>query len=209
MDSAFRSWRVQINSFASRDNCHYNNLMEFLSKFSLETTRAFSSLLRFIEISDVLQQSRQLHKKPAIGLNDLPSFVSSEIQVRLLTILPLVRTAECLDSGFPLLLDPLDYDYDYDISRALGVRMLFTVPGLSKDFSTCTIEYLSPIKYNVSGTCYTGPITRDRLALLCCENSEFLSCQMFTLRLYFRLPRSYSSIGQRHHLLRPPMDPRL
>ena len=108
MDSAFRCWRVQINSFASRDNCHYNNFMEFLSKFSLETTRAFSSLLRFIEISDVLQQSRQLLKKPAIGLSDLPSFVSSEIQVRLHTILPLVRTAECFDSGFPLLLDPLD-----------------------------------------------------------------------------------------------------
>ena len=173
MNGAFRSWRVQLNSFASRDNCHYNNFMEFLSKFSLETTRAFSSLLRFLEISDVLQQTRQLHKKPAIGLNDLPSFVSSEIQVRLHTIPPLVRTAEGLDSGFPLLLDPM-IDYDYDISRALGVRMLFTVPVLSKDFSTCTIEYLSPIKYNVSGTCYTGPITRDQLALLRCENSEFL-----------------------------------
>ena len=112
-------------------------------------------------------------KKPAIGLNDLPSFVSSEIQVRLHTIPPLVRTAEGLDSGFPLLLDPM-IDYDYDISRAIGVRMLFTVPVLSKDFSTCTIEYLSPIKYNVSGTCYTGPITRDQLALLRCHNSEFL-----------------------------------
>lgn len=173
INGAFRAWSVQLNSFASRDNCHYNNFMEFLSKFSLETTRAFSSLLRFIEISDVLQQSRQLHKKPAIGLNDLPSFVSSEIQVRLHTIPPLVRTAEGLDSGFPLLLDPM-VDYDYDISRALGVRMLFTVPVLSKDFSTCTIEYLSPIKYNVSGTCYQGPITRDQLALLRCENSEFL-----------------------------------
>ena len=52
--------------------------------------------------------------------------------------------------------------------------MLFTVAVLSKDFSTSTIEYLSPIKYNVSGTCYTGPITHDRLALLRCENSEFL-----------------------------------
>ena len=111
-----------------------------------------------------------MHKKPAIGLNDLPSFVSSEIQVRLHTILPLVRTAEGLDSGFPLLLDPM-LDYVYNISRALGVRMLFTVSGLSKDFSTCTIKYLSPIKYNVSGTCYTGPFTRDQLALLRYENS--------------------------------------
>ena len=65
MNGAFRSWLVQLNSFASRNNCHYNNFMEFLSKFSLETTRAFSSLLRFLKISNVLQQTRQLHKKPA------------------------------------------------------------------------------------------------------------------------------------------------
>ena len=164
----------------------------------------------FIEISDDLQQSRQLHKKPAIGLNDLPSFVSSEIQVRLHTIPPLVHTAEGLDSRFPLLLDPM-VDYDYDISRALGVCMLFTVPVLSKDFSTCTIEYLSPIKYNVSGTCYQGPITRDQLALLRCENSEFLIHENLLAKCSFS---DYTFVCPNHilrlvsdtTLVRPPLD---
>ena len=47
--------------------------MEFLSKFSLEVTRAFSTLLRLLEINDILHQTQKLHAKESVGLQDLPA----------------------------------------------------------------------------------------------------------------------------------------
>ena len=43
------TWQTQLQQFATHKNCHFNNFMEFLSKFSLEVTRTFSTLLRFTE----------------------------------------------------------------------------------------------------------------------------------------------------------------
>ena len=40
--------------------------------------------------------------------------------------------------------------------------------------SFCTIEYLSPLKYNISGTCYTSPIPLDNLVLITCPGSKSL-----------------------------------
>ena len=65
-------------------------------------------------------------------------------------------------------------DYQYQHSKSLGVNILFTVPELHSDHTFCIIEYLMPIKYNISGTCYQGPVTRDELALLRCQHSEFI-----------------------------------
>lgn len=51
---------------------------------------------------------------------------------------------------------------------------LFTVPEISDLNSFCTVESLSPIKYNILGACYTGPITYDDLALITCSNVKSL-----------------------------------
>ena len=52
--------------------------------------------------------------------------------------------------------------------------MLFTIPKLDSAFSFCTIEYLTPLKYKISNQCYEGPITRDELAFLRCQQSPYL-----------------------------------
>ena len=173
VEANFHEWQSKLLTFSVKDSCHFNNFMEFLSKFSLEITRTFSTLLRFIEINDVIHQVHKLHDKQLVGFDDLPSFLSTEIQLRLKAIPSLRDTVFALDSGFPLLLQPL-IDYRYQNSKALSLNILFTVPELPSTSPFCTIEYLLPIKYNISGTCYQGPITRDELTLLHCGNSDYV-----------------------------------
>ena len=60
IDSTFSDWQTQLKLFAKNEKCHFNNFMEFLSKFSLEVTRTFSQL-RFTEINDILHQAHKLH----------------------------------------------------------------------------------------------------------------------------------------------------
>ena len=52
------------------------------------------------------------------------------------------------------------------------ISFLLTVPQLRDLKSICVLEYLSPVKYNISNTCYIGPITREDLALVTCPNSR-------------------------------------
>ena len=77
----FLAWQGKLTQFVDHENCNFNNSKEFLSKFSLEVTRAFSSLLHFMEINDILHQTQKLHAKESLGLQDLPAFVSSELQL--------------------------------------------------------------------------------------------------------------------------------
>ena len=58
--------------------------------------------------------------------------------------------------------------------RHLDLSVLFTIPEISNLNSFCTVELLSPIKYNISGICYSGPITYDNLALVTCSNNRSL-----------------------------------
>ena len=67
IDSTFSDWQTQLKLFAKHENCHFNNFMEFLSKFSLEVTRTFSQQLRFTEINDILHQAHKLHNKQLVG----------------------------------------------------------------------------------------------------------------------------------------------
>ena len=168
VDKTLATWQTKLQQFATNENCHFNNFMEFLSKFSLEVTRSFSTLLRFTEIHDILHQAHKLHEQQIIGLQDLPSFLASEFQLRLKQISSLSSTADALDSGFPLLLQPM-VDFTYRPSASIGVNMLFTIPKLDSAFSFCTIEYLTPLKYKIANQCYEGPVTRDELALLRCH----------------------------------------
>lgn len=173
VDSTFKLWSSKLREFASADDCHFNVFMEFLSKFSLEVTRSFSTLLRLTELNDVLHQVHNLHKKELVGFDGLPSFLSSVIKQRLSKISLLQDTVNALDAGFPLLLNPL-VDYQYQMSQSIGLNILFTIPELATESTFCTLEYLLPIKYNLSGECYQGPITRDQLALLHCAHSDFI-----------------------------------
>ena len=99
--------------------------------------------------------------------------MASEFQLRLIHISSLSSTADALDSGFPFLLQPM-VDFTYQPLASIGVNMLFTIPKLDSDFSCCTIEYLTPLKYKISNQCYEGPITHDELALLRCEQSAYI-----------------------------------
>ncbi|XP_078352439.1 uncharacterized protein LOC144637179 [Oculina patagonica] len=173
VDSTFDLWASKLHEFASLEDCHFNVFMEFLSKFSLEVTRSFSTILRLIELNDVLHQASQLHKKELVGFDSLPSFLSTAIKQKLSQISVLQDTANALDAGFPLLLQPL-VDYQYHLSKSIGINILFTIPQLTSKSTFCTLEYLLPIKYNLSGVCYQGPITRDQLALLHCAHSTFI-----------------------------------
>ena len=172
-DFAINNTCSKTEAFSAQKNCHVSNFLEFLSKFSLEVTRTFSTLFRFIEINDILHQTHKLPNKQLVGFDDLPSFLATEIQLCLKTVPSLHATADTLDAGFPLLIEPL-VDYQYQPSKSLGVIILYTVPELHNDRTICTIEYLLPLKYNVSGICYHGPIIRDELALLRCQNSEYI-----------------------------------
>ena len=79
--TVFLASQGKLTQFADHKNCNFNNFMEFLSKFSLEVTRAFSFLLHFMEINDILYQTKKVHAKELLGLQDLPAFVSSELQL--------------------------------------------------------------------------------------------------------------------------------
>ena len=173
IDSIFSNWKNKLQAFANHENCHFTNFMEFLSKFSLEVTRTFATQLRFTEINDILHQAHNLHNKQLVGFNDLPSFLATAIQHQLNAIHSLHDTATALDVGYPLLIQPL-VDYKYNMAKSMGINILFTIPELSSDHSYCTLEYLMPIKYNISGTCFQGPITRDELALLRCQQLEYI-----------------------------------
>ena len=63
INSTFSDWQTQLKLFAKHENCHFNNFMEFLSKFSLEVTRTFLQQLCFTEINDILHQAHKLHNK--------------------------------------------------------------------------------------------------------------------------------------------------
>ena len=48
--TVFLAWQGKLTQFADHKNCNFNNSMEFLSKFSLEVTRALPRSQRFFLI---------------------------------------------------------------------------------------------------------------------------------------------------------------
>ena len=100
LDSTFLEWKTKIQAFATHENCHHNNYMEFLSKFSLEIARTFSTQLRFTEINDILHQAHKLHNKQLVSFADLPSFLTTSIQHQLHS-LPSLQHTLCIGSWLP------------------------------------------------------------------------------------------------------------
>ena len=91
-DSTFIDWEAKLQAFADHENCHHNNYMEFLSKFSLEIARTFSTQLCYTEINDILHQTHTLHAKQLVGFADLPSFLATNIHHQLNSIPTLQHT---------------------------------------------------------------------------------------------------------------------
>ena len=170
--TVFLAWQGKLTQFADHKNCNFNNFMEFLLKFSLEVTRAFSSLLHFMGINDILYQTQKLHAKESLGLQDLPAFVS-ELQLPFQQFPHLQTTSTAFNSGFSLLLQSL-VDFSYDQTKNIAANMLFTVPQLSTELAFCTVEHLASLKYKPSDHCYQGTIIRDALALLHCANNDYI-----------------------------------
>ena len=67
VDSNFQAWKTKLETFSAHENCHINNFLEFLSKSSVEVARTFSTLHRFTEINDLLNQTHNLYNEAACG----------------------------------------------------------------------------------------------------------------------------------------------
>ena len=169
VDRTFSQWQSQLNAFAKSNTCHDSILFEFLSKHSTAVNRAFVSLLRLAEIQDVLHQFASLETRSLFGFPQLPSFLHSQILTKLSTDAKMLHTSKALDDGFSLLINPM-VDIEHHGSY-VEASVLLTIPEIPNEKAFCTIENLTPIKFNSSNVCYTGPITRENLVLLTCPHS--------------------------------------
>ena len=142
--------------------------MEFLSKYSAETNRVFSAILRLIEVQNTFAQVSKLNKENLVGYADLPNFITSQLSIELGNDESMRLTIKALQQGLSVLARPL-IDFEH---HQLNLHMLFVAPEISNMKSFCTIEYLSPLKFDISNKCYTGPVTQTNLALISCPNSQ-------------------------------------
>ena len=170
VDRTFSQWQSQLNELSKETACHESMLLEFLSKHSAAVNRAFVALLRLTEIQDVLHQFASLETKTLFGFPNLPPFLHSQILSQLATDMSMQHTAKALDEGFPLFINPM-IDIEHN-GPYIDASVLLTLPVVPDKDAFCTIEYLSPIKFNVSNICYTGPVTQNNLVLLSCPTSK-------------------------------------
>lgn len=150
IDATFNEWAHSLSNFSKIEQCHHNSILEFISHFSTSVNRAFYALLRLTEIQDTLTQITHLTPKMLVGYSNLPRFVATEISVRLDADNSMALTENALKEGFPLLVNPL-VNIEHT-GKQLDLSILFTVPEIPNMRSFCTVEYLSPIKCNISGT---------------------------------------------------------
>ena len=62
-------------------------------------------------------------------------------------------------------------DVEHD-GRELNVNVLVIAPEILSSNNFCVAEHLTPLKFNLSGTCYTGPVRQTNLALITCPDSK-------------------------------------
>lgn len=172
VDNTFTAWQSQLNKFAAENSCHDAILLEFLSKHSNAVNRAFATLLRLTEMQDVLHQFSTLESKTLFGFPHLPPFLHPQIISRLALDPTMTFTSQALSEGFPLLINPM-VDIEHQGTH-IEAGVLLTIPEIASLNSFCTIEYLSPIKFNSSNVCYTGPVTKLNLVIITCPNSRRL-----------------------------------
>ena len=170
IESTLQQWKITLNTFGKSWRCKISTILEFLGKLSAGSINIFFTILRLIETKDIVQQTKNLERKALTDLASLPTFVATELTRKLKQHSELKVITEALQTGFPLLLEPLvNFEHSHD---SLKLNILMTVPQLQSQNDICTLEYLVPLKYNVSGICYTGLVTRKDLALITCPNSR-------------------------------------
>ena len=195
MEATFTDWQDKLNRFAAGTKCHDGLLFEFLSKHSWAVNQAFASFLRLTEIQDILHQLAGLTKKALFGYSMLPRFLDTEIHAKLASDQSLLYTVKALQDGFPILINPM-VDIEHH-GQHITARLLLTIPVLPNLAAFCTIEYLSPLKFNLSNTCYTGPVTATNFALVSCPTSK----QLVTTEMLQQCYKDSSTIICPQHIL--------
>ena len=77
VDKTFSVWSRKLRKFSNTVRCHESLMMEFLSKYSTEVGRAFSSITRLFEIQDTVNQISRMNHRSLIGFSELPNFMTS------------------------------------------------------------------------------------------------------------------------------------
>ena len=97
-------------------------------------------------------------------------FVSAQLSSRLIADDTLRSTVSALKRGLSVLASPM-VDVEHD-GRELNVNVLVIAPEILSSNNFCVTEHLTPLKFNLSGTCYTGPVRQTNLALITCPGSK-------------------------------------
>ncbi len=170
VDHTFTDWQKQLEVFSNSARCSESMTIEFLSKYTAEVNRAFTSFLRLFEVQDTLSQVCRLNGKTLVGYSDLPKFISSQLSAKLLVDRLLALTVTALEQGLSVFASPM-VDVEHD-SRDLNVNILFLAPEIASKSNFCVVEHLTQLKFNLSGTCFTVPVRQTNLALITCPNSK-------------------------------------
>ena len=165
VDKTFHTWQSEFQALATTEKCHHDSSLEFLSKYTIKVNRALTSLLHLQELDDFVLQAEKITNHELVGFKDLPRSISMELSAQLPAILSLKTTIEALDHGFPLIIRPL-LNYDFSTNNKFKINILFTVPSLTPNNNFCTVQSLTPLKYNISGVCFTGPLSCEDVMLV-------------------------------------------
>ena len=170
IDEMLSDWQKPLGAFSNKIKCNQGFTMEFLSKYAAEMNRAFAAFLRLFEIQDTLNHISRLNSRALIGYSDLPEFVSAQLSSRLMVDDTLRSTVSALKRGLSVLASPM-VDVKHD-GRELNVNILAIAPEILSSNNFCVVEHLTPLKFNLSGTCYTGLVPQTNLALITCSDSK-------------------------------------
>ena len=169
-----------------------------MSHFSTSVNHAFYSMVRLTDIQDILTQLSHLTNNELVGDSHLPRFITTELSASLSGDSSIPITNQPQDDGFLLVLNPM-VTTEHS-GKQLELSLLLNIPKIPNHDSFCTIEYLSPIKYNISGTCYTVPILVDNLVLITCSETKSL-VKAGSLTKFFQQD---NTLVCPHHVLHPP-----
>ena len=72
-------------------------------------------------------------------------------------------TITALEEGLSVLASPM-VDVEHD-GQNLTIDVLLLAPEITDKNSFCVVEHLSPLKFNISRKCFSGPVQPTNLAL--------------------------------------------
>ena len=76
-------------------------------------------------------------------------------------------TVTTLEQGLSVASPMVDVEHD---AHDLNVNILFLAPEIATKSNFCVVEHLTPLKFNLSGTCFAGPVRQTNLALITWTN---------------------------------------